>query len=731
MKRFVSLLMGLSLLLSFSSAKADEGMWLLSLLKKNNISEMQKMGFKLSAEDIYTINQSCIKDAIVGLGRAGRPFSHFCTGELISKKGLFLTNHHCGFGAIQAHSTTEHDYLSDGFWAYNMKEELTNEGITASILKRMDDVTTKVLEGVNDKMNEQERHTLIAKNKKAIMAAAEEGTYLRANVKSMFKGNQYFLFVYEIFQDVRLVGAPPQSMGKFGGDTDNWMWPRHTADFSMFRIYTGKDGKPATYAEENVPLVPRHHLPISLKGVDQGDFAMIMGFPGTTNHYLTSFGLKETMDITNANRYNIRTVRLAKMKEEMMKSDKVRIQYSSKHAGSANYWKYSNEQNKALKKLNIMGAKKSLEQEFSTWVNANETRKAKYAEALPLIEKVFTARSKDANLFSYYLECLLSGTELPSFSYGTSALKRELAKGKTADKKKIKAITAQLKEAGKAFYKNYDQNTEKKIIAALFSYFGNNVPSVNQPSIFKIIKKKYKGDYNKFANAMMEKSVFASEAKFNAFLAKPSLKVLSKDLTFRTGESIIDGFRKYYTSYKEKTEGLDKGMRLFVGGLVAMNKERAQPKAMAPDANSTLRLTYGKVLAYSPKDGVDYKYYTTMEGIIEKMDPTSFEFKVPARLVKLYNEKDYGQYADADGKIRTCFISNLDITGGNSGSPVINANGELIGTAFDGNSEAMSGDIDFEENLQRCISLDVRYTLWIIDKFAGAQNLIDEMTIVK
>lgn len=388
---------------------------------------MQKMGFKLSAKDIYDINNNCMKDAIVGLGRAGRPFRHFCTGEIISNQGLFLTNHHCGFPSIQSHSTTEHDYLADGFWAYDKSEELTNEGITASILVRMEDVSKKVLSKVNDEMSEEERYTAIDKISKEIVKGAEEGTDYKASVKGMFEGNQYFLFIYEIYQDVRLVGAPPQSMGKFGGDTDNWMWPRHTADFSMFRIYTAPDGKPAKYSADNVPLKPKHHLPVSIKGVQEKDFAMIMGFPGTTKRYLTSYGLEETMKITNQNRYDIRTVKLDIMMKEMLKDPKVRIQYASKHAGSANYWKYSNEQNKALKKLNTMGAKQEIEDEYNAWATKKSKRAAKYGDALKMIEKAYADRKEIRYDMSYLSEALLQGAEMYMFSLKSTGLMKKLS----------------------------------------------------------------------------------------------------------------------------------------------------------------------------------------------------------------------------------------------------------------------------------------------------------------
>ena len=725
MRKLASLVLGLSLLLSFSNVKADEGMWLLSLLKKN-AAEMQQMGFKLTAEDIYKVNQASMKDAIVGLGSEGRPFRHFCTGELISGQGLFLTNHHCGFGVIQSHSTPEHDYLSDGFWAYDMKEELSNPGITASILVRMEDVTKAVLKGVKNDMSEEDRFKAIEEAAIAIEKKTEEGTHLKANVRSIFNGNQYFLFVYEIYKDVRLVGAPPQSMGKFGGDTDNWMWPRHTADFALFRIYTDPEGKPAKYSKDNVPLKPKHHLPISIKGMEEGDFAMVMGFPGTTERYLTSYGLEETMKITNQNRYDIRTVKLDIMMNDMLKDPKVRIQYASKHAASANYWKYSNEQNKALKKLNTMAHKKAIEKKFLDWANEKPKRAAKYGEALNMIKKVYADRKDAVYLSSYIGEALVRGAEAPGFAAKSSKLLK-LLKAEKQDAEAIEKAISAMKASAKKFYKDYNAPTDQKLMAGLFQFYADQIDMENRPSIFKIIEEEYNNDFEKFAENVYEKSVFATEDKFNKFIESPDAEMLENDFLYRTGTSIQETSNKAFKAAGKGGKELAKGKRLFVDGLLQIN----EGKLMSPDANSTLRLTYGTIGGYEPRDGVYYYHYTTLTGVMEKEDPSSHEFQVPDKLKELYEKKDFGPYADKNGELPACFLTNNDITGGNSGSPVINGNGELIGTAFDGNSEAMSGDIDFEENLQRCINLDIRYTLFIIDKFAGAKNLIDEMTIVK
>ncbi|WP_251621442.1 S46 family peptidase [Odoribacter lunatus] len=703
-------------------AKADEGMWLLSRLKQQNIEEMQAMGFRLTAEDIYSVNQPGIKDAIVGLGYAGSPFRHFCSGEIVSPQGLLITNHHCGFGAIQAHSSVEHDYLSDGFWAYKMEDELTNPGMTASILDRMEEVTDRVKSVLNDDMSEDERGNAIDSISKIIIKEAEEGGNAKAQVISMFEGNQYFLFLYTIYKDVRLVGAPPQSLGKFGGDTDNWMWPRHTCDFSMFRIYTAPDGTPAEYAEENVPLKPKHYLPVSIKGVKDGDFAMIMGFPGSTDRFATSFSLKNTMT-GNDIRYNVRTVKLGIMKAEMEKDPKTRIQYASKHASCANYWKYSYEQNKALKQLNTLENKQAIEREFSEWVNADAGRKARYGEVLANLEKAYGEMAKYLSVQSYLVEAL-RGTETPGLAYRVNRLAEKWCDKSTSEEEKAKTLES-LKKAGADFYKNFNPDVEEKWYAALYKMYNDNVDPEYHSEIINLVNKKYKGDYAKFAADVRKKSIFMDEQRFNAFAQQPDCKQLKNDLAVVAGRSFYEILFKLRAYVGDLGELATKNDRLFVEGLMQMDPD----KRWAPNANSTLRLTYGKVRSYKPRDAVFYDYYTTLDGVIQKEGAKGTEFEVPARLKELYANKDFGQYGEDN--VVACFITDSDITGGNSGSPVINADGELIGAAFDGNSEAMSGDIDFEENLQRCINVDMRYVLFIIDKYAGAKNLIDEMTIVK
>lgn len=710
-------------LFAVSIVRADEGMWLLSKLKQQNIADMQKMGFKLTAEDIYDINKPGIKDAIVGLGNAGRPFRHFCSGEIISPNGLLLTNHHCGFGAIQAHSSVEHDYLADGFWAYKMEDELTNPGTTASILERMEDVTERVNAVLKDDMSEMDRNIAIDSISAVIVKEAVKDTKLSGQVQAMFEGNQFYLFLYTIYKDVRLVGAPPQSMGKFGGDTDNWMWPRHTADFSMFRIYTAPDGSPAEYSKDNVPLKPKHYLPVSAKGTKDGDFAMIMGFPGTTDRYTTSFGLETTMDVTNDIRYKVRTVKLDVMREGMAKDQKTRIQYASKYASCANYWKYSFEQNKALKNLNTMGNKQAIEKQFAEWVNADQQRKAVYGDVLASIEKGYTDM-KDFSVATAYVQEALAGPEAHLFAYRAGRLisnlcDKDITPEEKADTKKI------LKEMAAQFYKDFNAEVDTKLFATMFKIYSDNVNADLHPDIIDFVNAKYKGNYEKFAMDLAKTSVFMSEANFDAFVEKPDCKKLEKDLVYRAGKSFYEMWIKLSAMTGDMQEKISKGNRLFVRGLMEMNPE----KAWAPNANSTIRLTYGKVGSYKPRDAVFYDYYTTLTGVLEKEGPKGGEFEVPARLKELYAQKDFAPYGNENLNVN--FITDNDITGGNSGSGVINAEGHLIGTAFDGNSEAMSGDIDFEENLQRCINLDTRYMLWIVDKFAGAKNLINEMTIIK
>lgn len=694
---------------------ADEGMWLPLLVGKNNYEEMQKMGCKLTPEQIYNINQNCLKDAIVSFGNG-------CTGEIISSEGLVLTNHHCGYGAIQSHSTVEHDYLTDGFWAKSKAEELKTPGLFVSFLVRMEDVSQQALKGVDEQMTLTARNKAISDNIEKIKADATKNTLYNADVKSMFSGNAYYLFVYEVYNDVRLVGAPPSAIGKFGGDTDNWMWPRHTCDFSMFRVYMSPDGKPASYSEKNIPLKPKHYLPVSLNGVKEKDFTMVMGYPGTTDRYLTSYGIKLAINTTNPTTVKIRERKLQLLKIDMNASDEVRIKYAAKYAGTSNYWKYYIGQTKGLKRLNVYGDKVNIENQFVAWVNADASRKAKYDSVIPYFSQAYQKLDQYALFNTYYNEFVLRGTDITNLTSRFNGM---------YDAMKANADLSQtiplLKEKVAGSFKDFYWETDKKVFTALLEMFYKDIPAEQRPGVFSEITKKYKGNVKKYADVLFEKSIFANEDKMYAFLSNPTLKTLEEDPAFRFFRSVYEKHGEIQGDLEDANTKLEKAKRWFLAGLMEMQPDRK----FYPNANSTMRLTYGSVKDYYPADGIRYNYFTTLKGIMEKEELKMADYKVPPRLKELYQKKDYGRYADENGDMKTCFTSNNDITGGNSGSPVINGEGQLIGLAFDGNWEAMSGNIAFEHNLQRCINVDIRYVLFIVDKYAGAENLINEMTIVK
>lgn len=719
MKKTIVALALLMLGINFTT-KADEGMWLPMFIGRLNYVDMQKMGLKLTPEEIYSVNKSSLKDAIVMLSGGS------CTAEVISKDGLTLTNHHCAFGAIQQNSSVEHDYLTDGFWAMSRDQELQAKGMTASFLVRMEDVTEKVMAELNDDMTEGERAQKAAEIGQSIAKAATEDTHYDAKVKSFFEGNEYYLFVYETFRDVRLVGAPPSSIGKYGGDTDNWMWPRQTGDFSLIRVYTGKDGKPADYSADNIPLQPKHHLPVSMSGVKKDDYAMIMGYPGSTDRYLTSHGVKNAIEIDQPARVKIRGKKLDIYKSHMDADKKVKIQYASKYARVSNYWKYFIGQTSQLKNNKVFEKKQKEEAGFTAFLNGNADAKKQYGEALPLISKAYDKLNNYQLVQTYLGECIF-GSEVLLQSYRMSGLRAAL-QGKTPNAQAVNQQIQGIKASTAKFYKDYDVATDKEVTAAMLEMYYNDVPKDQQPKLFLDLVKKNKNDFNKLTETLFKKSLIANQANLDEFLKKPSAKTMDKDLAVQLAGAFIGKFRGDLSpAFQEIYNDLDKGNRLFVAGL-----RKWQPDTKwYPNANSTMRLTYGQVLDYEPRDAVYYNYFTTMEGIMEKEDPSNEEFIVPQKLKDLYNEKDYGQYADADGKLHVCFLTNNDITGGNSGSPVINAKGELIGCAFDGNWEAMSGDIFFEKNIQRTIVVDIRYVLFVIDKYAGASHLVEEMTLVK
>ncbi|PKP51226.1 MAG: serine protease [Bacteroidetes bacterium HGW-Bacteroidetes-12] len=725
MKKIIILLL---VFITTFQVRADEGMWLPMLIQRLNYVDMQKHGLQLTAEEIYSVNNSSLKDAIVALGGG------FCSGEIISNQGLMLTNHHCGYGEIQRNSSTDHDYLTDGFWAKTKADELPAE-FSVWFLDRMDDVTKIVLADVTDEMTEEERSAAIRKAIKSLSDKEMEGKdekFYKVQVKSFYYGNEYYMFKYNIFNDVRLVGAPPSSIGKFGGDTDNWMWPRHTGDFSMFRIYANANNEPADYSKDNKPYQPKHHLPVSIKGVENGDYAMIMGYPGSTDRYLTSFGVEEAVNIEQPNRVKIRRAKLDIMDKGMEKDQKVRIQYASKYAGISNYWKYFQGQSQQLVKNNVQQKKEKLESEYLTWANADATRKEKYGNALELIKNSYTANASYTLPSVYFEEAVFQGPEIFTFVLGNFAFRSDMQAAITAnDATKIEEAKKEILENAPEYYKDYNAEIDQNLLAEMLSMFYNNVDAKFHPATLTAIAKKNKNDFNKFAADYMSKSPFTSEEKLKTYLAKFNIKTIKKDPIYTIMNELIDIYiKEIITPQRATNTDFNKGMRLFVDGLRQMKPN----KVYASDANSTMRLTYGNVLPYNPQDAVTYHYLTTLEGVMAKEVKTenkNHEFYIPAKLKELYDKKDYGQYATKEGKLPVGFLSNNDITGGNSGSPVINAKGELIGTAFDGNWEAMSGDIYFEPDLQRTISVDIRYTLFIIDKYAGAKHLINEMTLIK
>ena len=680
------------------SAAADEGMWMLPYLQKMNARDMKARGCKLSAEEIYSMNNSSLKDAIVIFGGG-------CTGEIVSPEGLLFTNHHCGYGSIQALSSVEHDYLKNGFWAMSRAEEIPAPGLKVRFIRKIVDVTSDILGAVPDIAGGEERSRLVAEHAEAVKSRFEtENPGMEISVKPFFGGNQFFAFVIEVFSDVRLVGTPPTSIGKFGGDTDNWMWPRHTGDFSVFRVYAGPDNKPAEYAPENRPYKAEKFLKVSLNGYDEADFAMIMGFPGSTQRYMTSYEIDRMLEVENPQRIFIRGERQAILKEDMAASDKVRIQYASKYAQSSNYWKNSIGMSRGIKRLDVKGRKQEQEAAFRAWAAKNTLPTEGYVDALDKIRESVEETLPSFASRQYLQEAFLRAVEIL-----TPARYALMLKG------------AELEKALKGFYKDYNRATDRRVAKRMFQIVKENCKEL--PSVFaEVIGERFGGDTDAYVDYLYDNSVLADEGK--ALAAVASGEDLSKDPAVLLNRSIAKKMRALSEAQQDGQQKYADGHRLYIAGLMRMQPK----KAWASDANFTIRLTYGRVLPYNPADGIRYNYYTTLKGVMEKENPENpTEFTVPAKLKELYAAKDFGRYANAAGELPTCFLADCDITGGNSGSPVLNAKGSLIGLAFDGNWEAMSGDVAFEPELQRTIAVDVRYVLFVIDKFAGAGWLLDEL----
>ena len=694
------------------TAKADEGMWLPSLISQR-IADMQEKGFRLDAEDIYSVNQASLKDAVVLFGRG-------CTGELISPEGLLLTNHHCGYSQIQQHSSVEHDYLKDGFWAMSRDEELPNKGLSVSFLERMEDVTDLVLKGYDPSMSEEQRVELVKKNSQAVIdEAVKEGKGLRATVEALYYGNQYFLFLYRQYEDVRLVGAPPSSIGKFGGDTDNWMWPRHTGDFSMFRIYADKDNNPAPYSEDNVPYKPKKYFKISTRGVQEGDFTFIYGFPGRTQEYIHSEGVRYIEEIGDPHKIHLRTLRLDIMNKYQAQSQKVRIQYSSKNANVSNAWKKWQGEVKGIRKMKTVQTKQEFEQTFSRWAKNGE-----FDGVVEKIAKIYEELEPYQFATDYYTETVRT-VEIANLAMSVARLfldghEEGLV---TFDQDKARELMA-------SFYKDWYLPIDKESFVAVMNEYEKNVPAEFKPEYYKDKLASY-GSIEAWAEDMFTNSIFIDQARAEALTAADKEAVMADPAT----EFFNEFLKWYYADILPVTTRLNQELQLayrdYMRGQMVYCRTQRVMKDFYPDANLTLRVAYGHIKGYSPADGVYYTPSSTIKGIMEKDNPEIFDYNIPQRLRDIYATKDYGRWADASGEVPVCFIATNHTTGGNSGSPVINADGDLIGLNFDRVWEGTMSDIVFDPEICRNIALDVRYVLFTIDKIGEADYLFDEMTFTE
>lgn len=706
----------LATMLLFGIARADEGMWLPYQINKQSLAEMQSLGLKLSAEQIFDLNQPSLKDAILQFGGG-------CTAEIISPEGLVLTNHHCGLSFVQKLSSIENDYLKDGFWAYDKSQELPNPTLSVLSLTYVEDVTDDIMQNITDNISEMQREELIAENMNNIIEKRKGERNVKVEVVPFYSGNQFILFEYNEYKDVRLVVCPPWGIGKYGADTDNWTWPRHKGDFMMFRVYTAPDGSPAEYSKNNVPLKPRHYLPINIKGVKPGDYAMILGYPGSTDRYSTSHTVKNNINEEGPAVIKTRTTKLDVYRQHMDADPEVFIQYASKQASVSNYWKYYIGQVKQLQRNKIYEKRLAQEEDFKKWATSTPKLTEEYGNIFEGIDAKWEILDSINKSFTYHREAGWNGGEAVAIARRFIRINKMIED--KADKESIIAAAEQLRTTMDAFFKDYSMELDRDVTTALLNIFYKDIPANLTPTMITEIGNKNKGDFSEYVSNMFKKSIFTSQEKMNSWLDKP--KSLKKDPIFALTNNIIDSYNELLRLYVEAQEKGNKGERKYMKGLMEMQKDRN----FYPDANFTMRLTYGTVEPYKAADAVNYNYYTTMDGVMAKYIPGNWEFDIPQNVIDLYNAKDYGKYADENGDLVVNFITTNDITGGNSGSPVIDGEGNLIGLAFDGNWEAMSGDLSFENKVQRTICMDSRYLFWVIEKVGKAQNLIDEMVVIE
>lgn len=692
---------------------ADEGMWVLKELNKQNLARMKELGFTPTYEQLYSETDPCVANAVVIFGGG-------CTGITVSEEGLIFTNHHCGYSSIQQLSSVEHDYLKDGFVSQSKAEELPVPGLSVNYLSETIDVSDRINNVIAPIEDEYKRLMAADSISQVLCDSIGMNEFKKGSVVPFYSDNKYYLVVYNVYRDVRLVFAPPSSVGKFGGDTDNWMWPRHTGDFSVFRVYANANNEPAQYSQDNKPYAPKYVAEVSLQGYEEKDFAMTIGFPGSTSRYLCSWGVKQRIEDSNSPRIEVRGVKQDIWKEAMSSSDAIRIKYANKYAGSSNYWKNSIGMNRGLAKLDVIARKEAQQKEFATWVSQSIDRKAKYGNVLKLLEEGYTTANEYTRALTYLVETLERGTEIVAFARRVNSF--DVA-GATAEERKIF-----LEDYVQKFFKDYEPTLDQKVLPAMMKMAKERIPAKYQPDIFASIDKKYKGDYNKYAADLFKKTQLLNYDNIVNLISDPKKnEKLKKDPAFELSLSSYMALVNLRQLMNESTDKISKGERLYMKGLMEMYPN----KTFYSDANFTMRASYGSIGGYQPYDAAWYNFYSTDKGILEKQDPTSDEFWVQPEILDMVRSRDFGQYANKNGDLQLCFLTNNDITGGNSGSPIFDKNARVIGLAFDGNWEAMSGDIAFEPELQRCIGVDIRYVLYMIDKWGKCPRLIEELKLAK